>query len=45
MKEKQIIFINSTVLYVITFLLTTIIHEFGHALIGLGTSTNSMDFR
>ncbi len=35
MKEKQRIILNSTVLYVITFLLTTIIHESGHAIIGL----------
>ncbi len=35
MKQNRIIFINSTVLYVIAFLLTTIIHEFGHAFIGL----------
>jgi len=35
MKENQKISINSTVLYVIAFLLTTIIHESGHAIIGL----------
>ncbi len=35
MKEKQKIILNSTILYVIAFLLTTIIHEFGHAIIGL----------
>ncbi len=34
MKESQKIILNSTVLYVIAFLLTTIIHEFGHAIIG-----------
>ncbi len=34
MKEKKIT-LNSIVLYVIAFLLTTIIHEFGHAIIGL----------
>ena len=35
MKEKQIIALNSTVLYVIAFLITTIIHEFSHALAGV----------
>jgi len=35
MNENQKIIINSTVLYVITFLLTTIIHEFGHAIVGV----------
>ncbi len=35
MKENKIIIINSTVLYIIAFLLTTIIHEFGHAVTGL----------
>ena len=34
MNKKIIITINSTVLYVIAFLLTTIIHEFLHAIIG-----------
>ena len=34
MKENQIIIINSTVLYVLAFLLTTIIHESGHAVLG-----------
>ncbi len=34
MKESQKIILNSTVLYVIAFLLTTIIHEFGHTIIG-----------
>jgi len=35
MKEKHIIALNSTVLYVIAFLITTIIHEFSHALAGV----------
>lgn len=34
MNKKYIITINSTILYVIAFLLTTIIHEFLHAIIG-----------
>jgi hypothetical protein len=34
MKENQILILNSTVLYVLAFLLTTIIHESGHAFLG-----------
>ncbi len=34
MKEKQFIVLNSAILYVIAFLLTTIFHELGHALAG-----------
>lgn len=34
MKEKQFIVLNSAVLYVVAFLLTTIFHETGHALMG-----------
>ena len=40
MKESQKIILNSTVLYVITFILTTIIHEFGHAIIGYINGSN-----
>jgi hypothetical protein len=35
MKQKLIITANSTVLYIIAFLLTTIIHELAHAVFGL----------
>lgn len=35
MSEKQIITINSALIYVIAFLTTTIIHELAHAIIGL----------
>lgn len=34
MNKKQIITINSTMLYVIAFLTTTMLHEFFHALVG-----------
>jgi hypothetical protein len=34
MKEKQFIILNSTILYVIAFLLTTLFHELGRALAG-----------
>jgi len=34
MNEKQIITINSIILYIIAFLATTIIHEFAHAIVG-----------
>ena len=34
MKEKLLIVLNSAILYVIAFLLTTIFHELGHALAG-----------
>ena len=35
MKEKINIVVNSTILYVIAFLLTTVFHEYGHAITGL----------
>lgn len=35
MKEKSFIVLNSTVLYVTAFLITTILHEFSHGLAGL----------
>ncbi len=40
MKEKEKIILNSTVLYVTAFLLTTIIHEFGHAIVGFINGSN-----
>ena len=40
MSEKNIITINSAVLYVLAFLLTTIIHEFMHAIIGSSFGSN-----
>lgn len=35
MKEKLYVILNSTILYTITFLITTIIHECSHALLGM----------
>jgi len=35
MKQKYNIFINSTILYVIAFILTTVLHELAHALAGM----------
>ncbi len=35
MKEKRNVILNSTILYIIAFLITTIIHEFSHALAGV----------
>ncbi|MGV9013143.1 MAG: hypothetical protein ACOH13_11160, partial [Flavobacteriales bacterium] len=32
--DKRILVINSTVCYVLAFLLTTVAHECGHALVG-----------
>lgn len=40
MTEKQAITINSAVLYIIAFLLTTMIHEFLHAIAGLSFGSN-----
>jgi hypothetical protein len=34
MNEKLTIGLNSTMLYVLAFLVTTILHEFAHALVG-----------
>jgi len=38
--DKKYITINSTVLYVISFLITTIIHEFSHALFGMAYNSH-----
>jgi hypothetical protein len=40
MNEKNVITVNSAILYVLAFLLTTIIHEFLHAIIGLFFMSN-----
>lgn len=42
MNEKNIITINSAILYVTAFLLTTIIHEFSHAISGFFFESNSV---
>jgi hypothetical protein len=42
MKEKLFVTINSTVIYVIAFLITTIVHELSHAFVGMINDSGSV---